>query len=478
MRTAIVSFLLIAPYTTYGQQPQDSAVKGIVHLNRAPVSKEVLRVTFPRPAVSKLNNGLEVLLLEDHRVPTFSVELVIPASGLDEPADLSGVSDATASMMHLGTKSRSALQITDALAEWGGSLSVSSGNSNTTISASGLTDNLDDLLELMADVLLNPIFPQDEFDKWKRRQLNNLVQSRTTPGYYTNRVLFPILYPGDARAITSFSEVSINKLTRQNLVDYYQSHYDPEGSYIAITGDVKPKEISAKLEKYLAGWKGGAAKRLELPMRPPIGSKKIVLVDRPNSVQTTLTLANRAIARTDPDYYAVTLMNRILGQGSASRLYRNVREDKGYTYGISSSVAATRFSNHISATTSVRTEVTGAALSEMLKEFQGLRDNLVPVEELDAAKRAIVAGFALSLQSSASMLSAALNLREYGFPADYWDRYPDMLMKVTPEQVREVARKYVPLDNIQIVAVGDAAKIREQLKVFGTVEDVSVDSLK
>jgi predicted Zn-dependent peptidase len=475
MRNTILSLLLLTALTA---SAQDSGIKGVIRLNKIPVSNEILRVTFPRPAISKLSNGLEVMILEDHRVPTFSVQLVIPASGLDEPAELSGVSDATASMMNLGTKTRTALQITESLGELGGSLNISSGSSNTTISVGGLTDNIDELLNLMGDVLMNPTFPQDEFDKWKRRQLNSLQQARTAPGYYTNLRLYPILYPGDARAITSITEASIGKLTRQHLIDYYQSHYGPAGSYIAITGDVKLKEMTVKLEKVLAPWKGGSAKRPELPIRAPIADKKVILIDRPNSVQTTITVANRAISRTDPDYYAFTLLNRILGQGSASRLYRNVREDKGYTYGINSGLAATRYSNHFIASTSVRTEVTGAALTEILKEFKDIRENLIPAEELEAAKRAIVASFALSLQSTSTMLTSAMTLKEYGFPADYWDRYPEMIMKVTPQQIRDVARKYIPLDNVQIIAVGDGAKVRDQLRPFGAVEEQAADNLK
>jgi predicted Zn-dependent peptidase len=186
-------------------------------------------------------------------------------------------------------------------------------------------------------------------------------------------------------------------------------------------------------------------------------------------------VANRAIGRMDPDYIPCMLMNQVLGSGPASRLFRNIREEKGYTYGINSGFSASWYLNHFTASTNVRTEVTGAALEEILKEFRDIRDRPVPADELDGARRAMVGSFALSLESSSSLLSRAMQLKEYGFPADYWDKYPAAVMKLTAEQVRQTARKFVPVDDIQIVAVGDADKIRDQLKKFGPVEEVSAE---
>jgi predicted Zn-dependent peptidase len=192
-------------------------------------------------------------------------------------------------------------------------------------------------------------------------------------------------------------------------------------------------------------------------------------------VQTYLVLANRAIGRKDPDYIACMLMNQVLGSGPASRLFRNIREEKGYTYGISSGFSASWYFNHFTASTSVRTEVTAAALEELLKEFRDIRDRATPADELDGARRALVGSFAMSLESSSGLLSRAMQLEEYGLPADYWDKYPEAITKLTAEQVREMARKYVPVDNVQIVAVGDADKIRDQLKKFGPIEEYSAD---
>ena len=182
-------------------------------------------------------------------------------------------------------------------------------------------------------------------------------------------------------------------------------------------------------------------------------------------------IANRAIERSNPDYIACMVMNQVLGAGPASRLFRIIREEKGYTYGISSSFSATKVMQHFSASTSVRTEVTEPALADTLKEFRELRETAVPKDELEGAKRAIVGSMAMSLENPANVLNRWMQQREYGLPLDYWDTYPAKVMAVTAEDVQRVARKYVPYDNAQIIAVGDGAKIRDLLKKFGPVEE-------
>jgi predicted Zn-dependent peptidase len=183
-------------------------------------------------------------------------------------------------------------------------------------------------------------------------------------------------------------------------------------------------------------------------------------------------VANRAIGRLDPDYIATTVMNRVLGQGPAARLFRNIREDKGYTYGIYSALMATRHLNHFSVATSVRTDVTIPALDEILREFADIRERAVPADELAGARRAMVASFALRLEDPADTLQQLTLLKEYNLPANYWESYPEKVMGVTAEDAQRVARKYVPYENAQIVVVGDAPKLREALRKYGEVEEV------
>ena len=460
-------------------QPQQS-LKGVKPKNLAPVSTEILRVKLPRPAERKLKNGLPVLVIENHRLPTVNLDIVLPASTLSDPPGLPGVAECVAEMLKMGAGKRNSKEIADALSELGASINVvaQSGARTTHIYASTLTENLDPLLDILSDVLLKPTFPQDELDKWKARQLSRLQQARTSEFFLGNEKLNQVLYEGDARAITSPTPESVKKITRDDLIAYYKNFYRPANSLLGVTGDVTPAAITGKLDKLWQTWETAAASEPKFTLKEPLPEKKIYLVHRPNSVQTYLVLANRAIDRLHPDYVAVQVMNRVLGAGPAARLFRNIREDKGYTYGVGSGFTALKYMNHFSAASSVRSEVTGPAIDEFLKEFRDIRDRLVPKDELENAKRAIVAGFALGLENQSSVLRQITQIREYGLPADYWDTYPAKVMAVTAEDVQRVARKYVPVDNLQLIAVGDAGKIRDVLAKYGPVEEYSSDGAK
>jgi len=456
-----------------GQAPQ--SVAGVVRLNRAPVSNEVLKVKLPRPVERQLSNGMKLLVVESHRVPTITLRMNVPSGDLRDANGMPGISDATSALIRLGTKTASARDIADKLAELGASLSVGSGQGEATVFLSSLTENFDAALAVLADVLLNPSFPQDELDKWKTRQRANIEQAKAQPGVLANDLMMKLLYPADSRRYTRPTVEALNKITRDSIVEHYKKYYVPSGEWAGVAGDITPKEAVAKLEKALGEWKGGPVAHVTMPFPDQISAKKVYLIPRPNSVQTYLVATNHAIDRKSPDYIDVQVMNRVLGSGPSSRLFRIIREEKGYTYGVGSGFSATKYLNHFTASTSVRTEVTEPALAELLKQFGDIRDRAVPGDELADAKSAIVAGFVLALENPDGVLSRWMEQRQEGLPEDYWDTYTQKVNAVTPDDVQRVAKKYVPLGNVQIIAVGDASKIADLLKKFGTVEEVSPD---
>src|ERR1039457_4811278 len=445
--------------------------RGMVRLNRAPVSNEVLKVKLPRPVDRTLSNGLKLVILESNRTPTITVNISVPSSRLRDPAGMPGVAEATAAMMMMGTATRTARQISEALADIGATVSFGgggggggrgggggAGGGEGTITVNAMTENFDEALGIMADILLHPSFPADELEKWKTRQRGQLEQQRTNPGTLSNEVLMRVLYPGDARQFTRLTAESLDKITRDVLVEHYKRYFVPSGELAGVVGEITPKDAVAKLEKAVGAWKGGPVEPVKLPVNPPIAEKKVYLISRPGSVQTNLTLANRAILRTDPDYIACMVMNQVLGAGTAARLFRIIREEKGYTYGVSSSFAATKTTQHFISSMSVRTEVTEPALTDLLKEFKEIRDVPVPKEELEGARRTLVASFALGLENPSSVLARWMQQREYGLPEDYWDTYAAKVMAITAEDVQRVARKYVPYDKVQNIAVADGGR--------------------
>jgi zinc protease len=477
-RSTFVLVLLLAiamPGAPEAQQGAD--FKGVELKGKAPVSNEILRVKFPRPVESKLKNGLALLTLEDHRSPTIQVQIRMPASSANDPEG-SPLSGATNALMRLGTKTRDAKQIAETLAELGATISFGIGEKYATATCSTLTENLDTVLALMSDMLFNSSFPQDELDKWKNQQLAQLQQVRAQPAFLVQERFFRAMYPTDRRSFVAPSVEAVRSITREMVVEHHARVFRPDGGWVTVLGDTNARQMTPKLDQLFADWKGAAPAPPMLPKMAQATSRKVILVDRPNSVQTVFFVGDHAIDRRDPDYIPVQVLNRVLGGGPASRLFRNIREEKGYTYGISSAFGATHYFDYFATQTSVRTEVTGETLTEILKEFADIRDRLVPPAELDGAKRALVATFALSTESQATALSLATQVREYGFPADYWDTYPEKIAAVTAADVQRVARKYIPVDSLQIVAVGDATKVRDVLAKFGPLEEWDAEGRK
>lgn len=476
MRKSIYIVLMTVPLLAQDSPRTQQATdfKGVELKNKAPVSNDILKVKFPRPAESKLKNGMSLMVLEERRSPTIQVQISMPASSLNDPQGVP-ISAATTALMRLGTKTRDSKQIAERLAELGTGINFGIGDRYATTGFSTLTENLDAVLELLSDMLFNPSFPQDELDKWKNQQLAQLQQVRAQPAFLATERFAQAMYPNDRRSYVSPSAEGVRSITREMVVEHYNRIFRPEGGRVTVLGDSNARQITPKLEKLLGDWKGSAPKPPELLLLPATTERKVILVHRPDSVQTVFYLGNHAIDRLSPDYIPAQVMNRILGGGPASRLFRNIREEKGYTYGIGSGFTASRYMNHFSSQTQVRTEVTGEALAEILKEFADIRDHRVLTDELEGAKRALVANFALSTENPGIALSNATTIKEYGFPADYWDTYPEKIAAVTSEDVQRVARKYIPLDNILIVAVGDATKIRDVLAKFGPIEEWDAD---
>jgi len=469
----LVTLLLGLVGSAVAQEDHSADTSKVERKNRAPVSKDVLKATLPRATETTLSNGVVVLIMENHRLPLISIQYNISGAGpLFDPSNTPGLANIAALMLREGTKTKTSVEIAEQSAQLGAEISASAafGSSSTLINASGLSDNFDQWLALTNDVLLNANFPADELNRLKQRLKAQLRQQRANPNFLASERFSKAVYGSYPASVVSATNESIDAITSEMLAKWHQDRYKPQNTILGITGDVKAAEILPKLEKALAGWKKDDLKEVLPPNPTPVASKKVFLVDRPGSVQTTVALGNIAIDRRDPDYIPLTVLNRILGGGPAARLFLNLREEKGYTYGVYSSFTALKYPGPWRAGGDVRTEVTQGAMTEFFNEFQRIRDQKVPVTELEEAKRAIVAGFALSLEKPTELLGYAITRQIYGFPADYWDTYPVKVMAVTAEDIERVARKYINPENVQIVAVGDVSKIKPVFEKYGSVE--------
>ena len=441
--------------------------------NQAPVSREVLRVKLPQPVEVTLRNGVTVLILEDHRFPTVFVQLHLDGAGaLFEPGDMNGLAAVTAQMLREGTKSRTSKQLAEEVERLGATLSAASsfGATDAVLSASGLSDNFVAWFALVADVLLNPIFPADEVVKLKQRLQVRLHQQRAAPNFLLSERFNRAVFGDHPAAIVSPTPRSVDALTPAALAKWHRERYTPQNAILAVAGDVRPTQLVPMLETWFKDWPRTRFKAV-LPPRPlPVKARKVYLVDRRKSVQTTLALGNIAIDRKSVDFIPMVVMNRLLGGGPAARLFLNLREEKGYTYGVYSDFTASQYPGPWRAGGNMRTEVTAKALTEFFNEIRRIRDEKASDAELEDAKRAIAASFALSLEQPTQGLSFAITRKRYGLPANYWDSYPAKIMAVTADDVQRVARKYLNPLAMQLVAVGDAGRIRPMLEPYGSVE--------
>jgi len=474
---AVVLLAITVPVLT--QTPQAAGqeksvpVSKVERKNRAPVSKEILRVKLPKPVEVKLDNGATVLILEDHRFPTVTALVEIAGAGpLDEPANSPGLASITAQMLREGSKNRTSKQIAEEVDRLGATVNANSGfgSDAATLVAQGLSDNLDEWFALATDILLNPSFPADEFNKLRQRLKVQLRQQRSSPAFLANERFNRAVFGDHPAAIVAATPESLDALTPELLAKWHSERYVPQNTIIGIAGDVNATQLIPKLKTWLAGWQKTDLKETLPPNPTPASAKKIYLVNRPNSVQTTIAIGNLALDRRDPDYIPMVIMNRILGGGPSARLFLNLREEKGYTYGVYSNFTAVKYPGPWRVGGDVRTEVTEGAMTEFFKELRRISTEKAPEAELDEAKRSVVANFALSLEQPTQLLNYAITRKTYGLPDDYWDTYAAKVMAITSDDVLRVAGKYINLDSVQVVAVGDASKIKSVLEQFGPVE--------
>ena len=465
---ALASGNVLAQGAPAPAKPQAVVIKG-----RAPVSDKVLDVKLPKPREGDLANGLHLIVLEDHRTPQISFQLIIPgAGGYFDAVGAIGVASVTATMLREGTPTRNTSQVSEQIETMAGGLNVGAGMSSldATVNGSALTEKFDALFDLSADVLLHPTFPDAELAKYKQRTAAQLSQQRSSAGFLGQELYQKVMMGDHPGARLSMTPDEVKNVTRDQMVAFYQTHYVPDHAAIAFVGDISYDQARTLVESKLATWKNAGTPVVAATNPKPAGPARVFLVDRPNSVQTSFVVGALSVDRTDADYDALQIMNAVVGGGPTGRLFTHLREEKGYTYGAYSGLTAGRFRGPWTASTDVRSDVTEPALRDLMDELRQIREVTVAPKELQDKKRSLVAGFALSLESPQQVLNYYITRWTYKLPADYWDQYPKRVMGVTSAQVQAVATKYLDPSKVQIVAVGDGKKIEETLKKFGSLE--------
>jgi predicted Zn-dependent peptidase len=418
------------------------------------------KVNVGKPETFSLKNGLKVLVVENHKLPTVSYTLTLDNAPYAE-GNKKGVSDMTASLMGSGTKKMSK----DAFNEETDFLGANIGFGSQSAYGSGLSKYSTRILELMADGALNPVFTQEEFDKQKAQIVEGLKSDEKSASAIAGRVGGVLVFGKNHPAGEYLSEETLNNVTLADVQANYSTYFVPGNAYLVVVGDVKLKDVKKQVEKLFGSWKPATAPNVSYSDPKDVQYTQINFVDVPNAVQSEISVVNVVnLKMTDKDYYATILANQILGGGGEGRLFLNLREAHAWTYGAYSSIRGGKYVSEFSSSTSVRNTVTDSAVVEIFNELKKIRTDLVSEEDLRNAKAKYVGNFVMNMEKPETIARYALTTQTQSLPADFYENYIKNINAVTAEDIKRAANRFFLTDNARIVIVGKAADVLPALE--------------
>jgi len=444
--------------------PEISERPSIPETDRSQVPAIGPRKSFSTPAVetAMLNNGLLVLVTHRPDLPKVAVSLIVKSGATCDPDRKPGVSWMTAEMLDEGTESKSALEIQAELDRLGTSLCTSAETEVSYLSLETLKKNLDASLRIMADLILHPSFPQEELERQRKRRLDGILQEKHNPSVIARKVFRAMLYGRShpyGRDLAG-TETSVKALTREDLQTYYQGFWKPNNAAIIFAGDVTLDEAVEKTRTILREWNPETTPLQDVAIAGPPASTSVYLIDRQDAPQSQIRIGSIGPRRKVEDYYAIELMNTILGGSFTSRLNLNLREDKGYTYGAFSSFSYGRSQGLWACGAGVQTQFNKEALIEFTQELSAITDTrVITSEELEMAKTNLTRGFAQRFETLGRLVDQIAELVSYDLPMAEITRYLSELDGISLDEVRAAARKYIDLSKVVVIIVGDAKVI-------------------
>lgn len=446
---------------------------------RPPRPLEPHPVKFPPYEIRKLPNGLQVVIVSHHEQPAVSVRMIVRAGAAQDPKGKMGLAMLTATLLDQGAGSRTAEQIADAIDFVGGLLSTGAGTDLTYVSTVVLKDSLPLAFELIADVVRRPTFSQHEIDRQRQQALSGMKVSEQDPDSVADQVIDRLIYGFHPYGLPGNGTVeSLSSITRQDIVDFHQRHFLPNNALMAVVGDVDPDEAMAGLTKVFGDWQQGAPPALQ-PIDPPQPAKRVVVIDRPDAVQTEIRIGQLGIARRHSDYLVMDQAVKILGGEGANRLQQVLRSQRGLTYGASAELNTYKSSGGIVAETDTRTEATAEVLRLAVDEFFKLQRERVHDGELEGAQAYLAGHFPLTIETPDAIATQVLNHLFYELPLEELQTYPERVRSVSPDDVQRVARSYLRPDRLAVVLVGNADAFVNDLKGvgFGEYERIPISQV-
>ncbi len=463
VRSAILAAALVLAATKAGAQTERPAVGPERPFQLAP------RVERTLP------NGLRVVVTRQTAIPKVSITLTVLSGYSSDPADLTGLASLTADLIQEGTKTRSSRQIRRDAFGMGGSLTAAASQDYTSISTRGLSEFATQLIDLVAEVAMSPTLPEDELAILKQQHLQAVSQQKASPQFLANRTFRGALFGSHPYARTSETEASLKAMDRAKLAAFHRDHYRPNNAFLLIVGAIDPDAMIAAAEKAFGAWARGDVPSPPFAAPPALSGRKVLFVQRPNSIQSSIALGNIAVKRSDARWYELTLANTVYGGAFNSRIVRNIREEKGYTYSPSSILTGFADAGFYRFAADVRNDVTGATLAEVFKEIDKMRAEGSDGSELQGAKQYLRGIFPIQTATQTGLAGTLNNVYVFGLPKDYPETFRAKISAVTPAQVKGAATTLFGSENSVIAIVGDWAKVKEQLGGFKDITFLDAD---
>lgn len=407
-----------------------------------------------------LPNGLVLLHAQRSALPVVRVVLAIKGGSITEPPEKAGLANLTADLLSEGTARRSSKEISDAIEFVGGELSTSGGADYITVTLSVLKKDVELGFDLLSDIVLNPVFSDDEIKRRKAVTKSSIIQQKEEPGIVASKAFNKAVF-GDhpyGRPVEG-TEESLDAITRGDVIDFHREYYVPNNAILSVAGDITRGELRSLLDKYFKDWaKKGIAEKT-LPAIKPVVGPQVIKIDK-DMTQSNIVIGHLGIKRENPDYYAVFVMNYILGGGGfASRMMDNIRDNKGLSYDVHSFFLANKYGGSFQAGLQTKNRTAHIAVDEILKEMERMRTDLVTDKELSDAKSYLTGSFPLRIDSNSKIASFLVAVEFYALGPDYVDRYKELIESVTRDDVLRVAKKYLHTKDYVLVMVGNMKQV-------------------
>lgn len=421
---------------------------------------------FPRFSKQVLGNGITVIVSTVTKLPLVSVATVIDATAVLDPAGKEGVAELTAQALREGTSERNGVQLALDLEKLGTSLEAGADWDSTVASMTVLKSNLKSAFTVFADALLSPAFREEDIERLKAERLAERIQILDEPRGLADESFARFLYQSNARysAPMSGSSKSVLAITRADVQDFYQKNYSPSATTVILAGDLTMDEGVELVGSMLGEWSGVRNVRKVQADNAARNSRAVEIVAKPDAAQSELRIGHVGVPRAHPDYFSIVVMNAVLGGLFSSRINLNLREAHGYTYGASSYYDWRRQSGPFVISTAVQSEVTAAAISETLKEIDGMREREIGDDELTLATSYLEGVFPIRYETTSAIAGALVNMVTFGLPGNYFDTYRQKIASVTTQDVLTAAKKHVKPEELQVTVVGNPDLIRENVE--------------